>query len=57
MGQFKSDGTTIMNEVDRLIEPIPGTMIEDGFMHPHVIKGIIDPVKNKIIKENKIWLH
>ena len=52
MGQFKSDGLTIMDEVDRLIEPTPGQMIQDGFMFPHIITGIIDPVKNKIIKEN-----
>ena len=52
MGQFKSDGLTIMSEVDRLIEPKPGQMLQDGFMFPHIITGIIDPVKNRIIKEN-----
>ena len=52
MGQFKSDGLTIMDEVDRLIEPIPGQMIQDGFMFPHIITGIIEPVKNRMIKEN-----
>jgi hypothetical protein len=52
MGQFKSDGLTIMDEVDRLIEPTPGQMIQDGFMFPHIITGIIEPVKNRIIKEN-----
>ena len=52
MGQFKSDGLTIMSEVDRLIEPTPGQMIQDGFMFPHIITGIVDPVKNRIVKEN-----
>ena len=52
MGQFKSDGLTIMDEVDRLIEPKPGQMIQDGFMFPHIITGIIEPVKNRMIKEN-----
>ena len=52
MGQFKSDGLTVMSEVDRLIEPTPGQMIQDGFMFPHIITGIVDPVKNRIVKEN-----
>ena len=52
MGQFKSDGLSIMNEVDRLIEPIPGQMISDGFMHPHLITGVVEPVKNRMLKEN-----
>jgi len=52
MGQLKSDGLTIMDEVDRLIEPIPGEMIQDGFMYPHIITGILSPIKNRILKEN-----
>ena len=27
-------------------------MIQDGFMFPHIITGIVDPVKNRIVKEN-----
>ena len=52
MGQFKSDGLSIMSEVDRLIEPLEGQMIQDGFMHPHISSGVIEPVKNKMLKEN-----
>ena len=52
MGQFKSDGLTIMNEVDRLIEPSEGLMIQDGFMYPHIIRGILSPIKNRVVKEN-----
>ena len=52
MGQFKSDGLSIMSEVDMLLEPIPGQMIEDGFMHPHLVKGTVEPIKNRMLKEN-----
>ena len=52
MGQFKSDGLSIVNEVDMLLEPKPGEMIQDGFMHPHLMTGVVEPIKNKMIKEN-----
>lgn len=52
MGQFKSDGLTVMSEIDRLIEPSDGEMIKDGFMYPHILTGILSPIKNRIIKEN-----
>ena len=52
MGQMKSDNTSFVKEIDMLIEPKQGEMIEDGFMHPHIIRTILEPVKNKIIKEN-----
>ena len=51
-GQMKSDNTVFMKEVDALIEPIPGELIGDGYMHPHLIKGHIEPVKNKLIGQN-----
>tara|TARA_R110002051_G_scaffold276394_1_gene337726 strand:+ start:3411 stop:11921 length:8511 start_codon:yes stop_codon:yes gene_type:complete len=52
MGQMKSDNTSFIKEIDMLIEPKQGEMIEDGFMHPHIIRTILEPVKNKMIKEN-----
>ena len=51
-GQMKSDNTVFMKETDALIEPIPGQLIQDGHMHPHLIKGHIEPVKNKLIGQN-----
>ena len=51
-GQMKSDNTVFMKETDALIEPIPGELIGDGYMHPHLIKGHIEPVKNKLIGQN-----
>ena len=51
-GQMKSDNTVFMKETDALIEPIPGQIIGDGHMHPHLIKGHIEPVKNKLIGQN-----
>lgn len=52
MGQMKSDGLSIMNEVDRLLEPSQGEMISDGFFHPHIITGMVEPIKNRMLKEN-----
>jgi len=52
MGQMKSDGLSIMSEVDRLLEPSPGQMISDGFMHPHIITGMSESIKNRMLKEN-----
>ena len=27
-------------------------MISDGFFHPHIITGMIEPIKNRMLKEN-----
>ena len=52
MGQMKSDNMSLIKEIDLLVEPTPGQMITDGYMFPHIVRGIIEPVKNRIIKEN-----
>ena len=50
--QLKANNTSFPNEIDQLIEPQPGQMIEDGYMLPHIASGALEPVKNKLIREN-----
>ena len=50
--QLKANNTSFPNEIDQLIEPQPGQMIEDGYMLPHIASGALEPIKNKLIREN-----
>ncbi len=50
--QLKANNTSFPNEIDLLIEPRPGEMISDGYMLPHIASGALEPVKNKLIREN-----
>ena len=52
-GQMKSDNTSFIGEIEQLIEPEKGNMIKDGFAeHPQLVRGILEPIKNKLINEN-----
>ena len=51
-GQLKSNNVSFPNEIEKLIEPIQGQMLEDGYMLPHIASGVLEPVKNKLIREN-----
>ena len=51
-GTLKSNNASFPNEIDQLIEPEPGKMLEDGYNLPHISKGVLEPIKNKIIREN-----
>ena len=51
-GQLKSNNVSFPNEIEKLIEPVQGQMLEDGYMLPHIASGVLEPVKNKLIREN-----
>ena len=51
-GQMKNDNTSFVGEVEQLVEPERGKMIGDGYNLPHIVRGILEPIKNKLIKEN-----
>jgi len=51
-GQMKNDNTSFISEIEQLIEPEKGNMITDGYNHPHITRGILEPIKNKLINEN-----
>jgi mRNA-degrading endonuclease RelE of RelBE toxin-antitoxin system len=51
-GQLKSNNVSFPNEIEKLIEPIQGEMLQDGYNLPHISSGVLEPIKNKLIREN-----